>query len=439
MKKKKKKLKLKKKVKRILLLILILTIIIIIIATSNNHTPKINTESIKANITNYYIYGTNLSLEGTLAGLETSYDKLELVLYNGTFKEYELITNDENGKITFSLDQKVNIGLYLDNLSKDEYYLFIRSSHLDEEKSTTDKKIYNYKYYALNNETEYPETIYYTTSKYNNKISLNYNNSYQTLMFNITKNNDKEIYDLVIDPGHGGIDAGATTKNYTESEIVMQVSSYLKEELEKNNLKVKLTRTENSLNDDEYFEEYNEHGRAVIPNEVHAKYLISIHANSSDSSQVNGVELYTASNIDYTLAENIISNITNSLSINISTRETYKELPGIYTHNFNEAEIKEAIASYDEKGYERYDITTNSNYLYMIREPGGIITGAYIDKRNQDTVGYNPYYNTNIAPESYLLELGYLTNTKDLKILTTKEKEYAKAISKAIIDYLNKK
>ena len=73
----------------------------------------------------------------------------------------------------------------------------------------------------------------------------------------------------------------------------------------------------------------------------------------------------------------------------------------------------------------------------MIREPGGIITGAYIDKRNQDTVGYNPYYNTNIAPESYLLELGYITNKKDLKILTTKYKEYAYSISKAIVKTLN--
>ena len=117
-------------------------------------------------------------------------------------------------------------------------------------------------------------------------------------MLNIENNKDKDIYDIVIDPGHGGIDSGATTKEYNEETINMNISNYLKKELEKNGLKVKLTRTSTSLKSDEYYQEYNSHGRAVIPNEVHAKYLISIHTNSSESSKVNGIELYTASNID---------------------------------------------------------------------------------------------------------------------------------------------
>ena len=50
----------------------------------------------------------------------------------------------------------------------------------------------------------------------------------------------------------------------------------------------------------------------------------------------------------------------------------------------------------------------------MIREIGGIITGAYIDDRNKETVGYNPYYKSNVGVEGYLLELGYLTNSNDL-------------------------
>ena len=256
-------------------------------------------------------------------------------------------------------------------------------------------------------------------------------------MLNIENNKDKDIYDIVIDPGHGGIDSGATTKEYNEETINMNISNYLKKELEKNGLKVKLTRTSTSLKSDEYYQEYNSHGRAVIPNEVHAKYLISIHTNSSESSKVNGIELYTASNIDYTLARNIIKTIIKNLNIKPSTKEKHKIESGIYTHNFTESEIKETLLNYDKKDYKRYQVTTKSNYLYMIREPGGIITGAYIDKRNQDTVGYNPYYNTNIAPESYLLELGYITNKKDLKILTTKYKEYAYSISKAIVKTLN--
>lgn len=72
----------------------------------------------------------------------------------------------------------------------------------------------------------------------------------------------------------------------------------------------------------------------------------------------------------------------------------------------------------------------------MIRETGGIMTGAYVDDRNLNKVGENPYYNSNIGAEAYLLELRYLTNKSDLKVLTKNSEEYAKAISDGIKNYL---
>ena len=73
----------------------------------------------------------------------------------------------------------------------------------------------------------------------------------------------------------------------------------------------------------------------------------------------------------------------------------------------------------------------------MIRETGGIITGAYIYDRNKETVGYNPYYKSNVGAEGYLLELGYLTNSNDLTALTENQKKYANAIANSIAKYLN--
>ena len=40
----------------------------------------------------------------------------------------------------------------------------------------------------------------------------------------------------------------------------------------------------------------------------------------------------------------------------------------------------------------------------MLRETGGIVTGAYVDGRNKE-FGKNKYYNSNIGVEAYLLEL----------------------------------
>ena len=78
-----------------------------------------------------------------------------------------------------------------------------------------------------------------------------------------------------------------------------------------------------------------------------------------------------------------------------------------------------------------YKITNNSNYLYMIRETGGIITGAYIDDRNKE-IGNNPYYNSNIGIESYVIYLGYLTNNNDLKMLTTNQDNYIESLANSI-------
>ena len=47
---------------------------------------------------------------------------------------------------------------------------------------------------------------------------------------------------IYIDPGHGGRDPGATYKEIRESDINLQISKYLKEELEKNGATVYLTR-----------------------------------------------------------------------------------------------------------------------------------------------------------------------------------------------------
>ena len=186
-------------------------------------------------------------------------------------------------------------------------------------------------------------------------------------------------------------------------------------------------------------DEYNKGGRAVIPNEVKSKYTFSIHINKSGSSKVKGIELYTPSDINYDLAKDIVNNITSNTSLGYSSNRLYKKFDGIYTHNFTESEVKSAIDGYDEKNYKHYNVTTKSNYLYMIRETGGFMTGAYVDNSNPDKVGVNPYYDSNIGNESYLLELGYISNSTDVNTLKEEQDALAKAISDSIIKEINEK
>jgi transglutaminase-like putative cysteine protease len=200
-----------------------------------------------------------------------------------------------------------------------------------------------------------------------------------------------------------------------------------------------LNYDEGDIDKNHVMDEYNKGGRAVIPNEVKSKYTFSIHINKSGSSKVKGIELYTPSDINYDLAKDIVNNITSNTSLGYSSNRLYKKFDGIYTHNFTESEVKSTIDGYDEKNYKHYNVTTKSNYLYMIRETGGFMTGAYVDSSNPDKVGVNPYYDSNIGNESYLLELGYISNSTDVNTLKEEQDALAKAISDSIIKEINEK
>lgn len=385
-------------------------------------------------VSEYYIYGDHLNIKGSLEIRDMTYQDICLTLYNGEDNDIDVISSNDGTKIDFYLSEYINDGFYLDDLDRGNHYLFLKLTF--ENPDDVEEPII--RYYTIGNDTEYKEATYYTMSKYNNKIVINSDNEYNTMMFNVKENYDKNIYDITIDPGHGGMDSGGTNGDYYESDITMDISMKIKDNLEKNHFKVKLTHEENELTKNDLLDEYNEDGRAVIPNEVKSKYTFSIHVNKNTVKSVHGIEVYTPVNINYDFVKTIVNNLIEYTELDYSTNKLYKEFSGIYSRNFNENEVEEKLKEYDEIGYNRYNVTTNSNNYYMIRETGGYMTGAFIDESNSEKVGVNPYYDSNVANESYLLELGYLSNSSDLNIINSSTDEIAKAISDAIINKFNK-
>jgi len=90
---------------------------------------------------------------------------------------------------------------------------------------------------------------------------------------------------VVIDPGHGGKDPGAISPNIKvkEKDIVLEVSTKLKKQLEKSGFKVYMTR-----DDDNYIGLYD---RATIANELGAHAFVSIHANAHPNKDVEGIQV----------------------------------------------------------------------------------------------------------------------------------------------------
>ena len=91
---------------------------------------------------------------------------------------------------------------------------------------------------------------------------------------------------IVIDPGHGGKDAGATGRGgLQEKTVVLDIAKRLKRIMEKEgNYKIVLTREK-----DVYIQLEQ---RAFIANEKEADIFISIHTNASRQRGVNGIETY---------------------------------------------------------------------------------------------------------------------------------------------------
>lgn len=404
-------------------IILLLIFTYFFISNENDVVKILSDVDEEFSVDNYFIFGTHFSLSGCID--KSLDDDLQLVLKNKV-KEIKIDSEFEysNNKTCFYLSKNNNEGIYLDALEKGNYLLLVKSDN---------------KYYTLKNNTEYDNLEYYTITRNNknNKINISFNNYNKKnyIKFEIKEEKlPRDVYDITIDPGHGGKDIGSSYKfssqTYYESNLVLAISLLVKEELEDMGLKVKMTR-----DTDTYLDPYGLGGRALIPNDAKTKYSLSIHLNSSTGKMnYGGVEIYVPNDVDYTFAQTLADNI--STVVGYSKKPTNKVSSGVYFNYFTLEDIKNSNEEIKDKGMKPYDIKEGSPYMYMIREVGGISTNAYIDGRNE-YYGLNDYYNSNSTAEPYLLELAYINYNNDLKKIINNKEQFAKAISNAVKEYLD--
>ena len=74
-------------------------------------------------------------------------------------------------------------------------------------------------------------------SDINNKLDINFDNKYGTMAFIVKKNRDKDIYDVVVDAGHGGADEGAYGNGYDEIDFTVEYAKLLLDKLNRENKK----------------------------------------------------------------------------------------------------------------------------------------------------------------------------------------------------------
>lgn len=126
--------------------------------------------------------------------------------------------------------------------------------------------------------------------------------------------NDKII---VVDPGHGGMDIGASIGDIYESDLVLEISYKIKEVLEKNGYMVILTRTnKDSLCSGKFIKKEDMNKRINIINNSNAKVSISIHLNKFNIERYKGAQVFYSSINDENkiLAQTIQDSLKNYLN-----------------------------------------------------------------------------------------------------------------------------
>ena len=367
----------------------------------------------KVEVNSFTIYGKYLNLKGDLPTEEGNY---ELVFKNN---EEEIKMSSFTDK--FSTSQYINDGINLEKLKTSEYIMLLHNTKSN-------------KYYNLINKTEYHDNKYYTMTKNktNNLITFKeetYQN-YNYWLINIQEEKlPNDVYDVVIDPGHGGVDTGAGNGKYNESTFTLDYSKALKTALEEEGLKVKLTRES-----DVQIDHYGEGSRTGIAYETKAKLFLSIHLNSSGSKIQKGVEIYKAYEDNNDFAKVLADNIVKYANQVYSNNPQNKKLDGVYMRVYSAENIASLKKEAKQLGFEPYDFTDHETYYYFIRETGGIMTHAFTDGRNPKFKA-NPYRNNNQGTEAYLCELAYISQSNDLNSVINNKDGYIKGLKESVLTY----
>lgn len=198
----------------------------------------------------------------------------------------------------------------------------------------------------------------------------------------------RRVHTVVVDPGHGGRDPGATgVGGLREKDVNLSIATRLAKSLRKRGFEVILTRaTDRTLDLEE---------RTAIAESSDGDVFISIHANASRRRAARGIEIYT-------LDEN-----HERHSLDVASREN-----GVPASKLDALQRALAQLQVDEVGSE------SERLAGLVHTQ--VIAGAKTRDRTVPDLGLKkgPFYVLFMSSmSSLLLETGFLTNKKDAALL----------------------
>lgn len=204
-----------------------------------------------------------------------------------SFKNQMLLKNKDTGNELIIDTTKISshyyqLSLDVQNMENGTYEIYLVNNTLEP---------------LTNNMNNYNKIV--RTHAGNKLITMNYEKS----KVNMKVEDFEYLYDVVIDPGHGGDDTGATNGKYIERNINLEQSLYEKQRYEQHGLRVLLLRDTNSnygiTMGDEEWEPVDQKGFAVGYYGAVSKIIYSNHHNSSGNESSLGWEILVPAQASY--------------------------------------------------------------------------------------------------------------------------------------------
>ncbi len=220
---------------------------------------------------------------------------------------------------------------------------------------------------------------------------------------------------IVIDPGHGGRDPGASRGNLKEKNITLLASKYLAQLLRNKGYEVYLTR-----NNDRFIRLSN---RVKFARKKSADLFISIHADSTYNKNTRGMSIYSLSEKASDILSQSLAESENKVDLigGVDLEEVEKEVSDILI-DLTRRETKNSSIEFAQL-FIKYSKNSDINLLTRPHRQAGFAVLK--------------------APDvpSVLIEMGFISNRQDYNLLMNEEyrRGIMKHLSNVVDQYLEKR
>jgi N-acetylmuramoyl-L-alanine amidase len=199
---------------------------------------------------------------------------------------------------------------------------------------------------------------------------------------------------VVLDPGHGGIDAGTSAGGIQEKDVTLGFAKVLGAKLEETGrYDVSYTRTDDSF--------ISLGGRVAFARQKSADLFVSIHANSFFGGKVSGATVYTISD-----------KASDRMAEEVAKSENQADvLAGVDIGEADSDEVKDILIDLTRRETRNFGVVFAQNLVKELK------SSTRMFKIPHQTASFKVLEAPDVP--SALLELGYLSNAGDAKLMTS--------------------